>query len=507
MPISLLPPDVDATQVIDLVKFAIGASDKLPGLASEDPELAYRVIAKHRIIGRALAKVSDLPDCSSLQVRLTKRSSEIFERHHAAENAFASFIDTFCKGLDVALLKGQTHHYLTGHDQTLRYASDVDLCVSNSTVLRNRVLSAGAARNAVNARFPAHEYASAEHDGFHFDLHKFLPSWRRDIVDRPWTSQPDLVVADRTIEDRILIENIIATGRPITRGGSTFWIASPALATFITIAASYRDFIMHAASHLEDRPAIRISDLCEVRDAMDLADFDWEEFDFILRRFSNPDQMAWFGQLLEFWTGDRRVLDQTDASAAGSTSFKRIVAGAFWCAFPANPVRDAMRTIETTQLLRHNPSVALTLADGQEVATPMNTAGGFRTVGAAELDGRPIVFKRDAGQLEVELEIGAEVTDLTTIYFEINGEMAQWDNVVSKEQFELFAHTDAAVERNVWCKVNGHAVRLGIDLDASPVLDVALSVSLPQMPWSGYAGWLGLFRIADNPAQETQSDV
>lgn len=497
----------DEEQVFELLMFAAGKRDELPELAALAPDRAADYLQQHKVTGRALARLRSGVgrDGGGLRSVLDERQKNIERRFRESESALINFIDAFCDGMDVVQLKGQVCFYYTGDPLQIRGVNDIDLSVGQPTVLLQRLKTAGLEGYSTNSRAPAHAFHEVTFEGFEFDLHKYVAVWRRPIRNASWRIRESAnVVEDVTFEARITTADIAKSGRVVDLDGRRVIVPSPALAALILVIASHRDFIMHCAPHLQERPPVRLADLLEAIELLNAPDFEEDELIEAVRFFELSDQLDWFGNVAADTLGETRFLDyrrRALGEAVGTGTVPRIVGSAFWLPFRYDARRDLLRRVNSSDLFQLNRPVTIALADGErrEVRIDDPQAPEHRsawTLGGATLDGHAVTAARQGRRIEFSFDVGAEITDLCSIYFECDGEMLQWENVGSFDAMNVFAVTCEAREAVRSFKYAGGHVDLAYEVpDARTVTCMALGAGIPQLPWTIYSGWLVLLRV------------
>ena len=329
-----------------LLLFAAGRLPEVPECFSTAPAQATSFLRRHRVLGRALKRVQETgtkPDAQALThaQRANEHVKDLFDKR---EQILARFVQSFCSGIDVVHMKGQSAYYRSGDPAHIRDSNDMDLCLSQPTVLRERLRqSPGLLEHSTNSRLPAHEFLNISFEDLDFDLHKYIPVWRRTAPDLVAAPSPACHIPYSTSEARITIDDVMLAPQTITVGGQTMASPSVTLAAVISLVSVHRDFIMHCASHTRSRSPLRMSDVLELRDMLDHPAFNASAFAEAVRFYEVYDQLGWFGRLHETFLGDLRLLTTWRAltgETARPETVHRIVAHGFWMPFDQDPERD-----------------------------------------------------------------------------------------------------------------------------------------------------------------------
>ena len=487
-----------------LLRFAAGQLLEVPAVFSTQPEQATSLLRRHRVLGRALKRIADMgamPKAEALEHAQTT-NAHVQSLFRAREQVLVRFVQSFCDGLDVVHVKGQSAYYRSGDPSHIRDSGDMDLCVNQPTVLRERLRnSPGLLEHSTNSRLPAHEFLNITFEELDFDLHKYIPVWRR--------TSPNLSLAPRrardipfvTSEARITIDDVMIAPASITAGEMSLAAPNVTLAALICAVSVHRDFIMHCASHTRSRSPLRMSDVLELRDMLDHPQFDAKAFADAVRFYGVFDQLGWFGRLHERFLGDLRLLTiwrDLTGGAERPSIVHRIVAHGFWMPFDQDPERDLVSRPATGDLVIHNEPIALTLADGATVTVDVNTASdqGAWSVGGMALDGRDLRLSRRGRLLDVSFAVGADITDACTVYFECDGEMMQWDNTQNLADMSRFASTPIArTSMQQFDFTDGRCTLSYVVEGDATSTHLVMAAGIPQLPWSVYAGWIAALRI------------
>lgn len=503
----VVPQDTLSRQdKLALLLFAAGQRPEVPVCFSSSPAQATSLLRRHRVLGRALKRIEETgstPEADA-QAQAQAANEHVRELFHKREQTLARFVASFCSGIDVVHMKGQSAYYRSGDPAHIRDSNDMDLCLSQPTVLRERLRQVpGLFEHSTNGRLPAHEFLNITFEDLDFDLHKYIPVWRR--------TSPNLVAAPSracdipfaTSEARITIDDVLLAPHLITVGGQSLVSPNVTLAAVISLVSVHRDFIMHCASHTRARSPLRMSDVLELRDMLDHPQFDAGAFAEAVRFHQVFDQLGWFGRLHETFLGDLRLLTMWREFTGNSErpeTVHRLVAHGFWMNFDQDPERDLVARPVTADLTVHNQPIPVMLADGATAALeaddPANGGNGVWSVGGMALDGRDLRVSRTDRRIDISFYVGADITDACSVYFECDGEMLQWDNTQNSSEMARFASTPLARASLVSFGYSDGRFEVSYRPPGDEdFVEIVVAVGIPQLPWSVYAGWIAALRI------------
>lgn len=499
---SLAQPRLSQRDVEDLLRFVAGGTETVPTAACFSADETVALLSQHRCVGRAVLRFRALAGviASNLIARLEDAQKHIVDNYRARERVLATFLKEFCFDMKVGLVKGQSSYYRTGSVASIRRTADFDLLVSAPTTLHRRLKEAGIAKYS---RPALHEFANAEYEGEQFDLHLYVPILRRLKFGTPVRESAALTSDDTAVFGRIMLEDVVRHGRPVSINDTEVVVAGSAAGALISLVAAYRDFAIHNSENMRGRPPCRLSDVCEVLEAIASDDFDERLFLELCQAHQIEEQLEWFGSLAQAVAGDTKLLAYAYALSGhpAASHTMRLVGTSFWLPFPKIPLRDFVRIPDTEDVTVVNPPCDMTLDDGARVEVDLSAApsGSVKTLGGVRTDGKSLVFERSGPCIYLTFSVGIEISDFCRVYIECNGKKLRWENIGSVNEMRLYSSTGGARETLRHFEYSQGVVRLAYDVD--PMRDVTtmlVSASVPQIPYSAYAGWMILTRLLLN---------
>ena len=321
--------------------------------------------------------------------------------------------------MDVVLFKCHCFFYTGEFD--IRATGDLDIGVSKPSVLLERVNAANIPH--LRNRLPLHEVANLDFEGAHIDLHRYYPAWEITpyITHLVKDGGGCTLSTHRAHETGLPVAELIANGKAVDVDGARFFVPSRTTAATITLAASHRDFVTQAAWYLKNHPPQRLSDLCEVRDALDDPGFSKAEFIELIKRQRLGDALRWFAGNMEGILGDARLKDiyreafgDAESSAIGDDWMLHLVAGGFWLPFTRDALRDLTVLVPTSEVTDSLKVPAMTLADGEKKSFSLDDPAvqkqiGVVLVGHTLLDNHTLEIGRDGLVLSFAFKAGAEI--------------------------------------------------------------------------------------------------
>lgn len=496
----------DAASAVSLLTFAAGINPSVPEYLTANPLQSIAFLSAHRVLGRLLVAI-DRAGSPNLQV--VRGLAENAHREHVAhfrllQEKLAKFIHEFCYDMDVVIFKN--HYYYAPSELAIRSTGDLDIAVSRPGILLDRLNSAGIPHR--RQRLPLHEFVNVVFEGVDVDLHRYYPAWEvlphnthlvTDI--RNYTAN-----GHRAYERGLPIIELIANGTAVEADGVRFFVPSRTAAAAITLAASHRDFVTQAAWYLKDHPPQRLSDLCEVIDALNDATFSPGEFLALIRRQGLQDALLWFAQNARDVLGETRLLElhqsafgEIKSTAIGRDWMLHLVAGGFWVPFRRNALRDVTMLIPTSEVTSSLGVPRMTLRDGEirrfvlsEITSESEI--GVMLSGHIQLDKQTIDLRRDGLTLTIAFNAGAEIHIEYRAYFELNGECLEWDNLYTPE-VEYMCGSEAARNSMLSSQYDPTTRTLNLQYllgeeQRNEDLHLLIAVSAPAMPWESERGYL-----------------
>lgn len=501
----------DRDVAAQLMAFAAGTRSDVPQYLVQHPQESVDFLEVHRVVGRLISVIDRRRDPSLDPVR--RVAVESHGKHavyfNFLQQKLAKFIKTYCHDMDVLLFK--CHYYYSPGDLSIRPTGDIDIAVSRPTFLAERL--AAAKLSNFHDRLPPHEVVNVVFEEAHIDLHRYYPAWE---VSRYVTQVLDdggacTLNSHRAHERGLSVAELIATGMEVNIDGSRFFVPSRTAAATITLAASHRDYLLHAAYFLKDHPPQRLSDLCEVRDALDDPSFSKSAFIELIRRQGLQDALLWMAGNTEAVLGDTRLLalhqeafGDAGSSAIGADWMLRVAAGGFWLPFSRDAVRDLTILIPTSEVTDGLKVPEMALADGERKIFALGDPAVQKQIGIVLsghilLDGHVLEISRQGLTLSLAYKAGAEIHKDYRAFFEINGETMEWDNLYSPD-VEPISGSPAAYKGMLGSVYDRETRTMKLQFRLSEAqrdeeLNVVFAASAPAVPWESERGSLLALRI------------
>ncbi|MDR7033149.1 hypothetical protein [Mesorhizobium sp. BE184] len=501
----------DRETAAHLMAFTAGVRSDPPSCLLQDPRDSVDFLLAQRVVGRLITAIDKTGDPAFGEVR--QIALETYDKWTGHFNflleKLAKFIKLYCYDMDVVLFK--CHCFFYTNDFNIRATGDLDIAVSKPSVLLERV-------NADNIphlrdRLPLHEVANLDFEGAHIDLHRYYPAWEITpyITHLVEDGGGCTLSTHRAHETGLPVAELIANGLAVDPHGARFFVPSRTTAATITLAASHRDFVTQAAWYLKNHPPQRLSDLCEVRDALDDPGFSKAEFIELIKRQGLRDALRWFAGNTEEILGDTRLsaiyreaFGDVESSAIGDDWMLHLVAGGFWLPFTRDAVRDLTILVPTHEVTDSLKVPAMTLADGERKVFALDDPAvqkeiGVVLVGHTLLDNHTLEISRDGLVLSLAFKAGVEIHIEYRSYFELNGECLEWDNLYTPE-VEYLCGSEAAYKAMVSSSYEpgSRMMRLQYRLpedQRDDELNMVVAVSAPAMPWESERGYMAALRI------------
>lgn len=476
---------------LNVLRFAASIDINIRSSVLEEPAKTAEFARRHRIVGRLLGRFrgTDIPGSAALHEALTELHAEIQSNFDDQMAALGRFVAKFCAGMGVVLLKNQAGYFLTGDATTLRGSGDLDICVTAPNTLCERLGSVVTVTRA-DARLPPHEFANVVFDEVVFDCHNYMPMWSPTSG----IGAPDDFVGMQ--EDALTARDIMPTARTLENLAPGVFIPSTALSAVISIAAAYIDFVIHCAAHVRRLPGVRASDLLEVAALVRADAFNHREFEAAIERFQLHEALDWFASCLSEVFEDR-ILHKFGARAPAQ-SVRRLVAASCLFPFPHDPVRDLTRRPTSSDIILGCAPISYDLATATVLSIPIGQQSGAVIASRkTSVDALSLEFQWSDETVAIRLPLSSSVNSTARIYLEIDGEMLMWDNVGQLDTFSIFAATRPARRAFIDLEADKHfaTIRYRRQPDQGGSHRFVVGASVPELPWSAYAGWLTAFEV------------
>lgn len=285
----MMPPEEFA-----LLRWAAGVDVELPALLAVDRDRLLVLLARHKLSERFLDRLTrERPPWGDTRLRVglwtwcREARAQIHERRLAALREIAGRLPSGSPPLIV--VKGIATYGLTGDRRTLSYGGDIDVFAEDPERLRRTMQGLGYACEMLKG----HDFAALSRDGVAVELHDHFPVY----------SYPDGVLAADLTPARhpghwfqsfpsrtpaqIRYPDLLAHARANVFGEPNIAVPDPDMAALILCAHEFREYL-----HLPARDSkVKIGNLVEVGDLMRHADFVWDDFQTLVRRFDGQDSV------------------------------------------------------------------------------------------------------------------------------------------------------------------------------------------------------------------------
>ncbi len=491
--------------------FAVGARDDAPDCLLQSPQECVDFLSVHRAVGRLISTLDKTgsPAFGDLRRIALDSHTKHAQYFKFLQKKLAKFIREYCYDMEVLLFK--CHYYYSPDEFYIRPTGDLDIAVSKPSVLFERLTADNLAH--FNVRLPPHEVLNVVFEEAHIDLHRYYPTWEVSpyVTHLLEDGGGCTLNTHRAHEVGLPVAELIAKGMAVEVDGTRFYVPSRTAAATITLAASHRDYVIQAAFFLKNHPPQRLSDLCEVRDALDDPGFSKAEFIDLIERQGLQDALRWFAGNTEEILGDTRLtaiyreaFGDVKSSAIGDDWMLRLVAGGFWLPFTRDALRDLTVLVPTSDVTDGLKVPVMMLADGERKSFNLDDPAvqkqiGIVLSGHVLLDNHTLEISRDGLVLSFAFKAGAEIHKEYRFYFEINGECSEWDNIYTPEMTYLCG-SEAARQATVSSSYEpgSRMMRLQYRLaedQCNEELNVLISVSAPAAPWESERGCLVALRL------------
>lgn len=501
----------DRETVAHLMAFAVGARDDAPDYLLQSPQECVDFLSVHRAVGRLITTLDKTGGAVFGDLRRIALDSHAKHAQYFKflQEKLAKFIKKYCHDMDVLLFK--CHYYFSPAEFYIRPTGDLDIAVSKPSVLFERLTADNLAR--FNERLPPHEALNVVFEEAHIDLHRYYPTWEVSPYVTHLLEDGGACTLNRhrAHERGLPVAELIAKGMAVEVDGARFYVPSRTAAATITLAASHRDYVIQAAFFLKNHPPQRLSDLCEVLDALDDPGFSKVEFIELVRRQGLRDALRWQADNTEAILGDTRLkaiyreaFGDVESSAISDDWMLRSVAGGFWLPFTRDALRDLTVLVPTSEVTDSLKVPVMTLADGERKSFRLDDPAvqkqiGIVLSGHVLLDNHTLEISRDGLVLSLAFKAGAEIHKEYRFYFEINGECSEWDNLYTPDMTYLCG-SEAARQATVSCSYESgsRTTRLQYQLaedQCNDELNVLIAASAPAAPWESERGCLVALRL------------
>lgn len=494
-----------------VMAFAAGTRQDIPEYLVTNPQQTTEFLFAHRVSGRLLRALDRLnrPDLGEVREHAASVHQLAVTKYRFLEEKLAKFVKVFCHDMDVLVFKN--HYYYAPGELSIRRTGDLDIAVSKPNVLQERLNASGLERQ--RERLPLHEFVNIGYEGADIDVHRYYPSWEvAPYVTHALERNGKCTLSTHRAHERGLsVAELIAGGMAVDVEGARVHVPSRTAAALITIAASHRDYVTQAAWYLKNHPPQRLSDLCEIVDALDDPSFSADELISQTRRQGLQDALRWFAGNLEEVLGDSRLsklygdaFGDARSTAIGDDWMLHLVAGGFWLPFTRNAVRDLSVLVPTSEVTEALGVPVMTLADGEtrvlSLADPaVQEQIGVVLAGHVHLDNHRLEISRNGQELSFAFNAGTEIHIEYRSYFELNGECLEWDNLYT-EGVEYLCGSKAAYKAMVSSAYDPATRTMRVryrlaDDQVDDELHTLVAVSAPVMPWETERGYMAVMRL------------
>ena len=495
---------------VAILRFASGLDPRLTvDVSSRQPEFA-RYIQLHRMTGRVLSGLANEPSLTEAASVLSRRHDEFVRQYDEKMVVLARFVERYCSGMTVVLLKGPYAYFRSGDRSRIRRSSDIDLLVSAPNTLLARLDADGIPRKETIGPYIQHEFTDVTFEGVMFDLHRYVPVWnigrglRYSSSVKRFTGTRALLLDDRTDVGAVDVDHIHSMGLVLPLpGGQQVTVPDPALHALLMIHAAFRDAAEYFWSR-NHKPPVRLIELCEMADTLSDRDFSIETFKDLAADLSSAEVLGWAGALLSTWLNDTRLLAWTaelwPRESVQQTARKRL-GGAAWIALPRRPTEELIEAPSTAEMIFAMGDVAGPVTLPVEINLTDRSVG-LAVVGLTSVEGLSLGAAIAGGFLELHVPVPYCIGDQEPyrLHLEFNNEVVELLGEVGRDDLILAGWTLIGFECFSRAEATRNKAVLYLDASTLPwragAMNVVASITSVQLPRDAERGWVAGIRLA-----------